>query len=172
MLYRRAYRHILTILAGFLVLQACGFQPLYGDRPGATAVENLAAINIALIRDRTGQLLRNELLDRMNPRALNVAPQYSLTVDLSESKQNLAVRRDDTATLANLILSANYILTASTGDELLTGTVQSFNSYNISSSDFATIAAETDARARAARDLAEGITIRISVFLADLREAR
>lgn len=155
-----------------MAVQACGFQPLYGDRPGATAVQNLAAIDIALISDRTGQLLRNELLDRMNPKALNVAPQYSLTVDLSESKQNLAVRRDDTATLANLVMSANYTLTATTGDELLTGTVQSFNSYNISSSDFATIAAEADARARAARDLAEGITIRIGVFLADLQEER
>ena len=161
----------MILFAGLLALQGCGFQPLYGDRPGATAIQNLAAINIAIIRDRTGQLLRNELLDRMNPKALNVAPQYSLSVDLTESRQNLAVRRDDTATLANLILSANYTLTANTGDELLTGTVRSFNSYNISSSDFATLAAETDARARAARDLADGITIRISVFLADLQEA-
>ena len=114
-------------------------------------------------------MLRNELLDRMNPRALNVPTQYGLAVDVSESKQSLAVRRDDTATLANLILSANYILTAVDGEELLTGTVKSYNSYDISSSDFATLAAETDARARAARDLADGITIRIGVFLADLQ---
>lgn len=154
-----------------LALQGCGFQPLYAERAGTTTTQTLAAVDVGIIRDRTGQMLRNELLDRMNPRALNLTPQYNLAVELAESRQNLAVRRDDTATLANLILSANYTLTAIDGSEVLAGSVRSFNSYDISSSDFATIAAEADARARAARDLADDITIRIGVFLAGLQEA-
>ncbi len=155
----------------FLGLQACGFQPLYGNSSGAAVTQTLAAIQIGLIRDRTGQLLRNELLDRMNPRALQPTPLYSLNVELTESKQSLAVRRDDTATLANLVMSASYILTATDGTEVLSGSVRSFNSYDISSSDFATLSAEADARARAARDLADDITIRIGVFLSGLQQA-
>ncbi len=163
----------LAAICLLLALQACGFRPLYAERADAPATtQELAAIEIGRIRDRTGQLLRNELLDRMNPKNLAVRREYNLSVELSESRQNLAVRRDDTATLANLVLTAAYSLTRQDGEEVLAGIVRSFNSYDISRSDFATIAAETDARARAARDLADDITIRVAVFLADLEEPR
>ncbi len=125
----------------------------------------MAAVEIAFIADRTGQLLRNELLDRLTPAGAAQAPRYLLAVTLSESKQSLAIRRDDTATRANLILTAHFKLSEQPADGVvLEGRSRSFNSYNISTFEFATLSAETDARRRATRALAEDIATRLAIF--------
>ena len=58
-MFRRPNWRVLPLLL-LLGLQACGFQPLYANRSGAIVTQTLAAIEIGLIRDRTGQLLRSE----------------------------------------------------------------------------------------------------------------
>ena len=151
-----------------MLVAACGFQPLYGrGGDGATDTSaRLAGVGIDFIADRPGQLLRNELLDRMTPLGAPADPRYRLAVTLNESRQNLAVRRDATATRARLTLTAAFrLLDTNNGLELLAGSTQSINSYNISSSDFATISAEADARRRGARDLAQDITARVAIFV-------
>ena len=151
-------------------LSACGFQPLHAPRgDGSRTSDLLAQVQVARIADRTGQQLRNELLDRMNPRGTSSAPRYRLNVSLSESTRRLAVRRDDTATLASLVLSASYsLVSVDDGTVVLSGSLRSLNSFDISREDFATVSAERDARERATVDLADGITARVAVFLADL----
>ena len=90
-----------------------------------------------------------------------------LNVSVSESKRDLAIRKDATATRANLIITASFILKREQGGEVIfKGQVRSANSYNILDADFATLSAESDARRRAARDLATEITSRLGVFLA------
>lgn len=129
----------------------------------------LAQVDVTRIPDRTGQQLRNELLDRMNPRGRGEVPRYRLNVTLSESIRQLAVRRDDTATLASLVISASYsLISIDDGEVILSGRLRSLNSFDISREDFATVSAERDARERATVDLADGITARVAVFLADL----
>jgi LPS-assembly lipoprotein len=89
-----------------------------------------------------------------------------LNVKLSESKQSLGVRKDATATRANLIITANFdLLDKQAGEKLLSGKVRSINSYNILDAEFATLSAESDARRRAARDLAAEIQSRLGMFL-------
>ena len=45
--------------AGVLALSGCGFQPMYGTGSDfGTVAADLASINVAVIPDRTGQLLR------------------------------------------------------------------------------------------------------------------
>lgn len=150
----------------FLILAAtgaCGFQPVYGGRAPVRA--EMAAVTIDFIADRPGQMLRNELLDRLVPFGATATPRYVLAVELEESRQNLAIRRDDTATRANLILTANFTLSERATDEVvLQGRSRSFNSYNISTFEFATLSAETDARRRAARALAEDIANRLALY--------
>ena len=125
----------------------------------------MAAVAIDFIADRPGQILRNELLDRLVPFGAAATPRYVLAVELEESRQNLAIRRDDTATRANLILTANFTLSERATDEVvLQGRSRSFNSYNISTFEFATLSAETDARRRAARALAEDIASRLALY--------
>lgn len=153
-----------------LLLSACGFRPLYG--PAATSQartsERLATVSVALIPDRIGQLVRNALLDRVNIRGQPANPDFVLDVDVNETIQNLAIQRDETATRANLILQADFrLVDGATRETVFDGSVQSVSSYNISTSqDFATLSAETNARRRGARDLADEITARVAIFLA------
>jgi len=118
------------------------------------------------IPERLGQLLRIELTNRLNPQGLPQTPIYTLKVSVKENKQNLAVRKDATATRANLIIVANFEL-ANIADKkgLFTGNIKSVNSYDILDADLATLSAESDARRRAARDLATEIKSRLGIFL-------
>lgn len=159
-----AYPKIRTLATLLLLLTvACDFRPIFvANTPAHT---EMAEVKIALIADRTGQLLRNELLDRLTPTGIANKPRYLLSVQLTERKQNLAIRRDLTATRANLTLTAQFKLTANRTDELLLeGRSRSLNSYNISTYDFATLSAENDARRRAARAVAEDIAIQLAIY--------
>lgn len=150
-----------------LLLTGCGFSPLYGTGGGegdARIVEELRHIQVPPIADRIGQLVRIELTDRLVRRGPAPKPRYRLEVTLSESKQNLAVRKDATATRANLFISASYRLVPSGEGGLTTsGSVSSVNSYDVLENDFATLSAEQDARRRAARDLAVSIVDRLAL---------
>jgi LPS-assembly lipoprotein len=154
------------LVTGLLVLSACGFEPLYrtADR-GAETEQLLSRIEVPPIADRLGQLVRTVLNDRLKPRA---APQplYAVVVTLTESTQGLAVRRDASATRANLIVNATFTLSdISGGENLLSGKIRSVNGYDILTSDFATLAAEKDARRRGARDVADAIFDRLAIYM-------
>jgi len=117
------------------------------------------------IEDRLGQLVRIELTNRLTPRPAP-EPLYTVSVNLSESTQGLAARRDDSATRANLIITSSFALNpVGGGDSLMSGTIRSSNGYDILISDFATLAAENDARRRGARDIADAIVSRIAIYL-------
>ena len=149
------------------LVSACGFQPLHGrQQTGAGATFALSQISIPPISERLGQLLRIELANRLTPKGPPLAPDYVLNVELTESKQSLGVRKDATATRANLIITANFdLLDSQAGKKLLSGNVRSINSYNILDAKFATLSAESDARRRALRDLATEIQSRLGIFL-------
>ena len=155
-----------TALAACLaILGGCGFQPLYGQRDRGSVAAELAAIKIKLIENRVGQQLHNFLLDRLNPKGKPATAIYDLIIDLEESKEDLAIRKDETATRANLTLRAEYELQrAATGEILVKGFSRSVTSFNIVESDFATLSAESDARKRALREISEDIKIRLGIY--------
>ena len=151
-----------SILAFLVLLAGCGFQPLHG-RPdaGNQTTTALSLVSVAPIPDRLGQLLRIELTNQLTPLGPPKSPAYVLAIDVNEVKQELGVRKDATATRANLIFTATFKLTdTETNESLFSGTVRSINSYNILDEDFAPLTAETDARRRGARDLATEIGAR------------
>ena len=149
-----------------VLLAGCGFQPLHGQQTGASSAR-LAEVRVAPIADRVGQRLHNLLLDKLNPTGTPAAPRYVLRVKLNESLQKLGVRKDEVATRANLVMSANFVLARANDDfSVFSASTVSTNSYNILRSDFATLSAENDARARAVRQISEEIKTRIGIFLA------
>lgn len=154
------------LVAALLGLTACGFEPLYGEQDHGAATEDLLSrVSVPPIADRLGQLVRIELTNRLAPRPAP-EPFYVVTVVVTESRQGLAVRRDASATRANLILSARFDLAQIGGsDSLLSGEIRSVNGFDILVSDFATLAAEKDARRRGARDIADAIVDRLAIFL-------
>ena len=158
----------LTALVFVVVLTSgCGFRPLYGTRPNeSTATENyLAQIQITQIPDRLGQQLRNNLLSRLTPKGEPRNPRYQLNVSLSESIANLGVKKTSVVTRGNLTVNANYTLNI-LGDQkhFTSGTVQAISSYDIPQAEFSARAALNDARARAIREIADDIKIRLGVY--------
>ena len=148
---------------------ACGFTPLYGrggPRNIGTA-DYLATVRIAPMPDRVGQELHNLLRDRINPNGQPRQPNYNLQVRISTVTEELGIRKDKTATRANLTVYADFTLTeAASNKELFTGRSRAFSSYNILESQFATLFSENDAGGRALREISDDIRNRLAVFFA------
>jgi len=153
------------IFIGFgLTATACGFQPLY-SYSGAASTSALGTVKILKINNRSGQKLRNFLLERMSQRHIQKKKLYSLQVRISETKSNLNIRKDGSATRAILSISAGFILINNSNGSKFTGTVWSKSGYNALDSKFATLSAENDARNRALRTIAEEIRLRVATAL-------
>ena len=147
-------------------LAGCGFQPLYGGSAKSDVRANLAAVEVGTIRDRIGQQLRNELVRRFHPDGRPRNPSYRLQIDLNINKRELAVKRTEIPTRTNLRITARYTLRKNMdGKTLIQGTTRITTSYDILTDDFATLAAEADARRRGVRELADEITNRLAAYL-------
>ena len=162
------------LIASAFGIAACGFHPLHGraDRLAGAPGDSAAAVRVAAIPDRVGQMLHTMLSDRLTPPETPRGPGYLLEVALEEEIEELAIREDETATRANLTLQADFRLrNLESGEVVLDGMSISTNSYNILASQFATDVAEEDARGRAVRALAEDIATRVAVFSTRPRHA-
>ena len=152
-------------------LGACGFHPLYRDSSDREASAELAAVHISTIPDRNGQMLHNFLLDRVNPQGRPAEPRYVLDVKITETKANLGIIKDSSSTLAQIAQVAYYsVRDIKAGTVLQSGRSRSVSSYNVVQSNFATLAAEKDARERTLRELAEDISTKVAVFLSTRKD--
>lgn len=156
---------VLALLAG------CGFRPLYATGGDTPVTAELAAIKVERIRDRSGQQLWNFLLDRFNPHGQPAKPLYNLSVVLEESRVDLAIRKDETATRANLVILARYqLLDIATGQQVFRAESRVTTSFNIVRSQFAAISAENAARRRGAREISDDMRTRVAIFFNRRRE--
>jgi LPS-assembly lipoprotein len=142
---------------------------LHGKKDSYWSVPEMAAIKIASIEDRNGQLLHNELLDRLTPSGQPARSQYVLRVKATESASSLGIRKDATASRANLLAVATYTLEEN-GKILTTGTANSSVSYDVLDAKFATTVAEANASKRAAQELAEAIATHVASFFSCRRQ--
>ncbi len=159
------YRQIVTLFL-LMSVSACGFQPLYGQAPQNKEVsQKLAATYVMPIEGRDGQIVRNELLDRVNPKGIPARASYRLEIKLRSQKQRLAIDQDDSTNRFNLTLTAKYSILSADGRETIhKGSAQSIASYNVIASDFANLSAQKNAEKRTALVLAEKIHRQISVY--------
>ena len=172
LLFRRTF-----VLGLLIVLGSCGFQPLYQKQQASDAViDDLAQVQVLNLidlqnhDDRLGQKIKNLLLDRLNPGGRPSNPFYTLAVTVGTSTAELGVKLTDEATRAKLSMSASYLLSEKkTKVVLLRGRTRSVNSYNVVTSNFATLSAENNAKDRAAREIADDIKLRLGVFFIELR---
>ena len=160
-------RALLLGLAGGV--GACNFRPLY-LAPGAdnTATQSdLAAIEIQGLGGRLGYLLRNALLDELNPASLEIPPRYVLDVSLSGRADPLGIQLDSTITRYNLALFAVFQLRdKTTSNVLVSSAVQRISSYNVSRQPFADLTAAHTAERRAAQEVATEIRTLLAVEFA------
>ncbi len=148
------------------LLTGCGFQPLYAEREGRSAAEELAAVRIEPLADRSGQLLYNALRDGLNPLGRPASPEYLLRVSLEESSEEVALRTDETATRVNVTHRASFALFPIDGKEpVFRGVTRTITAFNVLDSPYATLTSSESARRRALHDIAREIRSRIAVFL-------
>lgn len=147
-------------------LTACGFRPLYGPQGGYdSSIAELASVRVLPIPDRVGQILHNNLRDRLTPRGAPREPRYRLGVSIVKQKEGLAFEKDESVTRFNLTLRATYQLSEiGTGNVVATGSTRAVAAFNVVQSEFANISAEADAERRAARAAGEDIWIRLGVY--------
>jgi LPS-assembly lipoprotein len=147
-------RVLLSLLAAVPLLTACGFEPLHQQR-GAIAA--LPSIRVEPIPERPGQILRNYLLDRVAPRGEGGPRDYTLAIRLFEPRQVLALRRDDVISRMGYSAVAYFELIDAAGKRVTTGTSSYSSDYEITNSEFATLAALQSARERVLELVADDI---------------
>jgi len=157
-----------TVLMGAAaMLGACGFRPLLKETEGVDVREQLAAIDVAGLSGRLGQLVRNSLLDELNPTALAVASRYVLAVDLDRRINALGIQLDNTITRYNLTLTARFQLRRREDNQVLyRSSVRRIASYNVRRAPYATLVAEIDAERRAAEEIGHNIRTLLAVHFA------
>lgn len=155
-----------AVLGAALAVSGCGFQPLYGETSGGAELKaELASVSVAPLPNRIGQLLRNALEQRLERAGGRHRKEYVLQVALTEQVEDLGLRKDNTATRANLRLIASATLVK--GDEAVWRTAaHAASSYNILDNQYATVISQKDARERAVQLLADDLVRRLAVFMA------
>ena len=156
--------------AAALALSGCGYRPVYGEQSAATMGDgthtSLASVKVLGIADRRGQLLRNYLLDRMTPRGEPASPRYILAITTSESIRITDSRADGTATRADLVVVARFVLRDATSDLVVfTDTSEGLATYNLLTARFASVASEDEARRRVMEQIADQISLQVALFL-------
>ena len=147
----------------FLIFTGCGYESIYSKKVHKN--KDLLHISVKNIKDRSGQILRNSLLNNLNPDRERVIKKYKLIVEITESKSSLAYRRDMSATRTDLAVTANYLLTdIKNGEILLKETTTSTSSFDVVESVYATIVAEKDAREKSLDVLSDNIYTDLVIF--------
>jgi LPS-assembly lipoprotein len=138
---------------------------MYGPqaREATPVSSDLAAVEVGLIPNRSGQLLRNELIRLLNPGAESHPSRYTLSIALGETVNTFAIERSGFATTANVEAVATYTLMEdATGNPVLAGTSRAVSGYNLLDNEFSTYVAAGDARTRAVDQIAFEIRNRLA----------
>lgn len=144
------------------LLAGCGLQPVYSGGPHGAAAAMLGAVEVMPIADRSGFLVRNELLQRLPQ---SQSPRYRLQVVLDDAIIGFGVRGDNSIVRERRTLRARYRLIDTVADQVLVdATTSTDTGIDVVSSEYAVIAAEQSALERLAIEIADRIVARIAVY--------
>jgi LPS-assembly lipoprotein len=150
-------------------LSGCGFHPVYGAQggDGSPVAEQLNQVAIDPIPDHPGQMLRNDLIDRMYGKGRPAQPLYHLAIKLRIAEEDLGTLVNATTSLAAIHTSGDYALKDANDKTLAHGTVVSTASYDKLGSMYGTVAAHDGAVERTIREVSEQLTARLSLYFSD-----
>ena len=147
----------------FFIFTSCGYEPIYSKN--ANRNKELLSISVQNIKNRPGQILRNTLLNQLNPERERVITKYRLIVEIFESKSSLAYRKDMSATRTDLKVTANYLLKdIKNGEILLKQEAKSISSFDVVESVYATLIAEKDVREKNLKVISNDIYTNLVIF--------
>ena len=153
-----------ALAAAFLLLPACGLQPLYGGGSGSPVATTLSSVEVAPIAGQAGWLMRNKLVGRLGA-AGSGQTQYRLDVTLDDNITAFGLRADRAATQERRTLRARYqLVSLPTGTVVLDATAGSDAGIDIVSSEYATVAAEQTALENLSNIVADQIVARLAIY--------
>lgn len=158
-------RSLSAAIFACLMLSACGLTPLHRSTQTDSARDALSAIRVEPIADRSGQVLRNHLLDRLTPRGVPRNATYVLRLRLQEPRQTLALRRDDVISRVGYSATAIFDLFDPSGQRVFTGTSSYATDYEVTNSEFATLISAQNARDRVLELVSDDIRNQLAEFL-------
>lgn len=164
---------IISIFSCF-TLTGCGFQPLYGPASMAET-DKLGHIKIARIDNREGQILRNHLLDVLNPYGEPAQPLYRLNVSLKVSETGFSFRKDSTPSRTIMTSKASFsLLDLSSNKVIYKDLAEATTSFGIGAhADQAVFPAVTSMKKETERAmglLAQEIKLQLATFLASAQQ--
>lgn len=156
-------KRLLPLILIAASLGGCGLRPLYSGGAQGAVAQSLRDIEVAPIEGKAGWLVRNAINDRLA--AVNGAtPRYRLVVRLDDDISGFGVRADDGITRERRTLRARYQLIEIGRDAVvLDATAGSDAGIDVTSSEYATIAAENTALERLAQTVADQIISRLAL---------
>ena len=166
----------MALLALMLFISGCGFEPLYVEKKSNTEwyydndfdtgiKEEMAQVKVELIQDRIGQLIRNDLLDKLTPKGVPQSPKYYLKVtNVNKTEIDQALRNDITATRKKVIYKVNYILQNSEHEQILSGNSVAYLGYDILRDPYSTTFAQKKNEKNAAKIIANDISLRLGAY--------
>lgn len=163
-------KRILSLLAPAAIsaaaLSACGLHPVYSGGSQGPVAQKLGQVEIAPIEGKAGWLVRNALNDRLSAMD-GSGPAYRLVVKLDDQMSGFGLRSDAAVTRERRTLRARYqLVDAATGAQVLDDTAGSDAGIDVTSSEYATIAAEDTALERLSQRIADQIVARLALYAA------
>ena len=153
-------------LLGSVGLGGCGFRPVYGRASAGGVQSSLAAIEVPLLPDRAGQLLRQALQQRFD-RGEGVLKRYVLTVSYGVAADSISIQQDSTATRVREYGTATWFLKAADPAQTLvaSGTARALDGVNVIDQQYfeADLASEAASR-RIAEAIADQITLQLATY--------
>ena len=155
--------------AATAALGGCGFRPLYLPAPGnASADAQLAAIYVAVMPERPGQLLRQALQRRFDGTGEGVAKLYELTGNLGIAGEGIAIQRDNSTTRLRFVGTATWALRKLDLQHtaLTQGSARVLDGANVFNQEYFALDQETESvTRRLAESCADQVTLQVATFL-------
>ena len=154
------------LLIALSSLSACGLRPVYSGGSHGAVAQALGNVEVQPIEGKGGWLVRNALNDRLAAMSGN-GPTYKLVVKLDDQISGFGLRADTAITRERRTLRARYqLVDVATGAQLIDDTAGSDAGIDVTSSEYATIAAEDTALERLSQTLADQIVARLALYAA------
>jgi LPS-assembly lipoprotein len=157
------------------MLGGCSIHPLYApnafgtaDATALTVQQQLRQVQVSLIPERDGQLLRLALQNRLDAGDQGTFSRYTLSMNYSISESGLGLLGDNTTTYARIVAVAKWSLSTqdlSTQNILVTNTAQAVDGLNQFDNQPFALTLETDTvHKRLAEAIADQIVARLAHY--------
>ena len=159
------------LIAGALMLSACGLRPMYAGGESGVAATSLRSIQVQAIPGKAGWLMHKALVQRLGEPGSEAA--YRLEVELDDNITGFGIRGDSAATRERRTLRARYrLVDLANGTVVLDATAGSDAGIDVVSSQYATVAAEQTALERLSEVVADQMVSRLGLYVIRTHGAR